>query len=580
MRRFFLTVGIVLSASLLYAQVNEDELEQNQAPITFFNYEGPQARIETRDQIRNIGYALGEVIRGGAARAGTPDRYFVIHAVGPAEDSKLDADIFGLGYDTGVDHIRNLRLIIQGYLEAAYAYSAQDAALLAGYVTIYNAVYRADWEYITGRYKEPVIAELDPARAGLSIRFDEWPGQTMLLIPLGLGLPSSLSAVDTGVVSDPRVVEELRKDEDMGIEQRRDMVDLKEREADEAEQRAEDRRQEAAEEQRQIDQERQQLNEERRAQAAGEQPEQPAGQSAGQQEAERPGRPAEEAGQPAGQQEEEQPGRPAEEAGQPAGQQEEEQPGQPAEEAGQPAGQQEAERPGQPEAGETARDEELARREEELDRRQAAVDEQREEARRDQELSEQRREEARAEREDIARDQQILLNEEPRQAGGTGLVTAVIENQTSPLGRIVRIDSATGEELERSALNTVNIRTVYNINGRYFAVAGENRGGGAIRLVEVDPESLEMITQGADDIHPQSLLWVSGADLYAVTVSGGVPYLGRFNYQLTRLARSTAAVHPFAAVLFQDGFLLTQRQDGSALILDPGTLEEPSYPAN
>jgi hypothetical protein len=543
---------MLLPAFFSFAQVNEEELEQSQAPITFFNYEGPQARIETREQIRNIGYVLGQAVRSGNNRAGTLNRYFVIHVVGPAEGSKLDADIFGLGYDTGVDHIRNLRLIIQGYLEAAYAYSAQDAALLATYITIYNVVYRADWEYVTGRYKGPVIDELDPARMGLSIRFDEWPGQTLMLIPLGLGQPNSLSAIDTGVVSDLQVREELRKDEDMGVEQRRDMVDLKEREADEAEQRAQERRQEAAEEQQQIDEERRQINEERRQideerQQINEERRQEAADE----------RQIEQGQTAEGRQEPEQPveARP-----------------------GQAAGQQEA--AGTEPENQTARDEELARREEELDRRQAEVDEKREEAQRDQDLAEQRREEAREERESIAQDQQILLNEEPRVESGPGLIAAAVENQTSPLGRIVRIDSTTGQELGRSVLNTVNIRTIYNVNGRYFAIAGENRGGGAIRLVEIDPETLEMKTQGVDDIHPQSLLWVSGADLYAVTVLGGVPYLARFNYQLTRLARSATAIHPFATVLFQDGFLLTQRQDGSALVLDPGTLEEPSYPAN
>jgi hypothetical protein len=358
-----------------------------------------------------------------------------------------------------------------------------------------------------------------------------------MLIPLGLGLPNSLSAIDTGVVSDLQVREELRKDEDMGVEQRRDMVDLKEREADEAEQRSQERRQEAAEEQRQIDEERQQIIEERR-----------------QVEQERAAEAAEAA-------------------------ERRQEPGQPVEaRPGQAAAQQEA--AGTEPENQTARDEELTRREEELDRRQAEVDEKQEEAQRDQDLAEQRREEAREERESIAQDQQILLNEEPRTESGPGLITAAIESPASPLGRMVRIDSTTGEELGRSALNTVNIRTLYNINGRYFAIAGENRGGAAIRLVEIDPESLEMKTQGADDIHPQSLLWVSGADFYALTAIGGVPYLARFNYQLTRLARSSVAIHPFATVLFQDGFLLTQRQDGSALILDPGTLEEPSYPAN
>lgn len=533
--RRFLAFGIILLVALpLSAQVNEDELERSQAPITFFNYEGPHARIETLEQIRGIGYGLGQIIRGGAARVGARNRYFVIHVTGPEEGSKLDADIFGLGYDVGVDHIRNLRLIVQGYLEAAYSYSAQDAALLARYITIYNAVYRGDWDYINGRYKGPVILELDPTQTGLSIRFDEWPGQTLMLIPLGLGQPNSLSAVDTSAVSDRLVVEEMRKDEDMGIEPRQEMVDLKEREAEEAEQRAQEQRREAAEEQRQIDEERRQIEEERR-QIEQTRPEP--------QEPPPPAQPA----QPTRPQQPEQPG-PRDQPPPAADSRQEEQ---------------------------DQRERELAEREEALDRRQEAVDEQREDARRDEELAEQKREEARQERESIAQDQQALINEEPRKESGPGIIAAIIETPDSPLGRIIRVSPDTGEEQGRSTMNMINIRTILNINGRIFAVAGENRTGAAVRLIEIDPETLDMKTQGSDDIHPQSPLWVSGADLFAITVVGGTPYLARFNYQLTRLARSSVALHPYAAVLFQEDRLLTQRQDGSALILNPQTLSEP-----
>ncbi len=141
-------------ASPLFAQVNQSELE-NLGPVEFINYEGPYSRIETRAQIRNIGYSLGQVIKDGTARTGASGRYFVIHSVSEQDGFKLDADIFGLGPDVGVDHIRNLRLIIQGYLEAAYEYTERDAALIAEYVTIYNAVYRGDIGYFGSRYKNP-----------------------------------------------------------------------------------------------------------------------------------------------------------------------------------------------------------------------------------------------------------------------------------------------------------------------------------------------------------------------------------------------------------------------------------------
>jgi multidrug efflux pump subunit AcrA (membrane-fusion protein) len=499
------------NAAMLSAQVDRAELESNQAPITFINYEGPHARIETRGQIRNIGFSAGLAVKSGTARPGSLNRYFVIHSVSPAEGNKLDADIFGLGVDTGVDHIRNLRLIIQGYLEGAYSYTSRDAALLAEYITIYNAVYRGDWDYFSGRYKTPVVQNLSREKAGISLRFDEWPGQTLMVIPLG---PGGLSAVDTSSISDKRVVDELRKEEGRGVEERKDMVDLKEREADAAEQKAEVQREAIKEEEKKIAQERAEVNRERNA---IEQERQQAREEAAQG------------------------------------------------------------------ADTRQKEEELDRREagadqksEELDKREDNLAEQREEARQTEEFAEQKSAEAQQEREEIARDQQeIIAQEDSQPRPPQGLLGASIETPDTSLGRLLRLSPATGGELKRSPLDTVNVRTLSFVGGKILAIAGENRGNGAIRLIEVNDNTLEMAKQGDDDIHPGSLLWVSGENLFAIIApaDGGL-YLGRFDTSLIKQAQSKVAVHPNASVSFQENMVLTQRTDGSAVILNAGDLTE------
>ncbi|MDR1238665.1 MAG: hypothetical protein LBK27_00995 [Treponema sp.] len=509
---FIFFAGILAGTpGLLHAQVDRTELETNQAPITFINYEGPHARIETLSQIRNIGFGPGLAVKSGTARPGSLNRYFVIHVVSPAEGNKLDADIFGLGVDSGVDHIRNLRLIVQGYLEGAYNYRSQDAALLAGYITIYNAVYRGDWNYFSGRYKTPVVQNLNRDKAGISIRFDEWPGQTLMLIPLG---PGGLSSVDTSSLSDSRVVDELRKEDDRGVDQRRDMVDLKEREADAAEQQAAVQREAIREEEQRIAQERTEVDRERDA----------------------------------------------------------------------------IDQERQQTAEDAARGEDTRQREQELDQREAEAEQRaedldqreddlaarREEARQTEEFAEQKNAEAQQERESIARDQQeIIALEDSQVQAPRGLLGASIENLGTSLGRLLRLNAATGGELQRSPLNTVNVRTLSFVGGKILAIAGENRGNGAIRLIEINNGTLEMTKQGDDDIHPGSLLWVSGADIFAITVdSGGNLRLARFDANLVRQAQSTITVHPNASAIFQENMVLTQRADGSAAILNAGDLSE------
>jgi hypothetical protein len=543
MRIGFAVALLWFPAGILHAQqVDTDELGRGQsAPITFINYEGPYARIETRNQIWNIGNEPGLIIRNGAQRTGGLARYFVIHSMTGPEDNKLDSDIFGLGIDTGVDHIRNLRLIIQGYLEGAYAYDPGDAALLAEYITIYNAVFRGDWDYFTARYKTPVVRNLESGKTGLSIRFDEWPGQTLMLIPLALGRSGTLSAVNTSSLSTPEVIREMQKDDDMGIDRRRDMVDLKEREADEAEQRAALQREAIAEEENRLAQERADVERDREASA----------QRRDELDQER-----DEIAQ------EREDLRADAEAGRvtPGEAQRRE-----AELAEREA---EADRTEEELAGQDA---ETDRREEALDRRGEALDEQREELERTEQFAEQKAEEAQQERQDIARDQQAIINRQDNQGRAAGILGVKLVNADNPLGRFVQINPDNGQEIRASALNTVNVRTVVSALGRLFAVAGENRGNGAIRIVEVDSDTLEMTKQGDDDIAPESLIWVIDDKLYAISASR---YLVRYDADLVPEARSGVTVHPYATPAFRDDTILIQRADGSLAVLDSEDLSE------
>jgi len=477
----FLIAAIIfsLTASLGYSQVNKDEL-QDLPPVVFINYEGPHAVLDTREQIRQIGVGLGSQI-SGRTEVGTINRYFVIHCVSGPEGNKIDSDIMGLGVDTGVDHIRNLRVIIQGYLQTAYNYSDKDAALLAEYITIYNAVYRGNWDYFTNRYKTQVISNLTKDKAGLSLRYDEWPGRTLLVIPLGIG---GLSSIDTSTITDKKVIEEMRKEDDQGLPQRRDMVNLIEREADKAEQQAKTQREEIKQEEKQIAQERQQVQQDQ-------------------------------------------------------------------------------------EQGKITQ-EEAKQANENLDRRQDAVEQKKEDTQKLEDFAEKKTEEAQQQRQEIAQDQQNAIAQD-----ANGVYGVTIE-KTAPtqMGRLVRINPADGKELKRSPLDTVHVRTVAFVGGRILAIAGEHKGQGAVRIIELNPLSLEMARQGNDDIKTGSLLWVNGNDLYAITIDNAKNecYLGRFNTNLELQAKSTVKIHPDGGVTIQQGKVLTQRTDGSALLLDAADL--------
>jgi hypothetical protein len=575
---FFGTMLLVLTGTAL-GQVNTEELGKGQGQVEFFNYEGPVTRIDSRAQIRDIGYTLGRAVASGALRSGSESRYFVIHGASGSEGLTLDADIFGLGASVGVDHIRNLRLIIQGYLEGAYNYAAQDANLLAQYITIYNAVYRGNWSYFSITYKQSVLRYVTPDQAGLALRFSEWPGKTLMLIPLGPGSAGSLSAIDTSSISDSQVLEELRKAEDLSIDQRKDMVAFKEREADEAEQEALRQQQAIAQEEARLAAERAALEAEQArlakdrsfAVAAQEEAAQQREQALRDQEA------ALAAQREQAEQLEAFAERKREEAQQDrqgiAGDQQglldEGVDVQGTESTGEePVAEVEA---GEGEAQGSLEQVEVEGRSNEADAmdggdlNDASPDEA---AALEEEGSENAGEAARstdAEAGDTEEQQQELSFEAVENAQVPGVVGIALAGSSSLQGNVVKINPASGAELKRTELNTITIRTVVLVDNQIIAVAGNgNRRG----LVAIDLNTLEVLYQGEDEIHQESLLWVNGRDLYGIIVSEGNCYLARFDTTLVLQAQSEIQVHPYGTLLFQDNLLSTQDAEGKAVILD------------
>jgi multidrug efflux pump subunit AcrA (membrane-fusion protein) len=252
MKRYVLVVVSLLAAwGAAALEVDVEELKKTvDREIIFINYEGPQERIEAADEIKAIGWLLAQSLAEEGERAGFLLKYSIIRALDPAVKGKFDADIFSIDREARVDHIDNIRRILAGFLEGAYGFSAEDARLLSVFVTVYNAVFRGNLPYFTEMYKPVVLGHIDADNAGLSILYSDWPGATRMLIPLSEGAQEGdLSALSTSELTEEAVIEEMRRQPDMGLEDRKDMVELKEREVEEK-QAAEERLAEEIEEER------------------------------------------------------------------------------------------------------------------------------------------------------------------------------------------------------------------------------------------------------------------------------------------------------------------------------------------
>lgn len=563
-------LACVLIAGLSALDVDRGELESASGrSVSFVNYEGPQALVETAAAIRGIGLDLGRVqaARGPAVagRAGDPGRYQVIRAVDPSVPTGFDADILVIGERAQVDHIRNLRRILAGHLEAAWGYSSRDADTLAVFITVYNAVHRGDLEFFAARYKGVVTKELSKENAGLSTRFDEWAGKSRIVIPLSSGArPGALGAVDTGVVSAKDVTESLKSEPDKGVGERQALVDLKEREADQKKAEAEKAKAEVAKEEAALAAEKDRLAAERakleadKAAAAAAAPPATGGAAAGAA-ATAPGAGTATGAPPAG----------GQAAAAPAAS------GAPA--AGPAEAAASAEAPAQ-EASLVAREAEIAKAEEAVAAKETELAAKKEEAAATEAAAESKAAEAASDRAAIAEDQKAIIAEEvatkaAAEAGGTYLLEVL--DAAYPFARIVYADLKAGKLFRASTLNSIRARSVADAGDSFVAVAGREGGTGAVRLVRVDKAELVQRAQGLVDVHPDSPVWKFGEDFYAVVkAADGGWRLGRFDRELSELARSQEALNPLGLVAESAGGLAVQAAGGGFLLLGREKLEK------
>jgi hypothetical protein len=225
---------------LLYAQVDSKELQSiGEREIIFENYTGNYDYKESVSSIEGIGKRLSDGLNNDSAKKEYHylNKYSVYHCISENEADKFNADVISIDDGARVEHIRNVRLIISSYLVNQYRYSKKDAATLAYFITIYNAVYRQDLPYFQNNFKPVVLDYITAENAGLSLKFSEWPGKSRIVIPLSKNpQKGKAGALNTSELSNKDVIDAAKaENDDMSIKERKDLVKIKEKEVKELE---------------------------------------------------------------------------------------------------------------------------------------------------------------------------------------------------------------------------------------------------------------------------------------------------------------------------------------------------------
>lgn len=522
MKRFVLTlaIAVLVSAGLSALEVNENELSSTgDTTIEFINYTGPHKVIDSISAIKAIGSGLGSQIATDPAKPASTsknNKYYVIHAVDENESGKLDADILYIGSEATVDHITNLRRIIAAYLSSAYGYNEKDADTLSVFITVYNAVYRSKIDIYKSKYKNVVIENLSTENCGLSVNYKDWPGKSEIVIPLYDVKEGGLSTVDTSVISDSSVVKSMKEDDDRNVESRKEMVDIKEREADKASEKAQEAQKKAVTEQKKLDDEKKKTGEAKK---------------------------------------------------------EAEQAQKNAEEKQKKADENPSDKKAQKEAEEAKKEAEVKKeavkeQEKKQEEQQAKTDEAKKEAKDKQALADKKENEAQNERKEIAKDQQEVQNKEAKQALMTTEFGIILTDEANMLSRLVKFNIENGEIVKNSPVSVIRNRTVYKSKDGFIAIAGENSKKGAVKLVTISEENLEISAESDAFIASDSVLVQDGSDYYCVVDESGKFYAAKFGADLSLKLKSEIQVKSGTPLTVTANGIVVTDSKGKLRLLD------------
>lgn len=550
MKKYIVVLSFLFSLSALFAiSVNETEVQTGDDTVDFINYTGRHDEVDTVEAIRGIGRGLAGAVNSG--RQGSADRYVIIHAVDSTIKSGLDADILILGERVRVDHIDNLRLIIEGYLAAAYNYSRKDAKTLAHFITIYNAVYRGKMEMFNKKYKSFVLQNLSPSKVGLSTTYSEWPGNTQIVIPLSdAQYAGTVSSVDTKAISDKEVVNKMKEQDDKDIDARKDMVALKEKEAEEARKRAEEDRQRALEKEKEAEEARKRAEETKKLE------DKKGKELKNKEEEASKARKEAETAKKKGDEDQNEKERLAKEA--------------------------------EEEANKTRKEKEdleakRLKEEEEVKEKEEEANKAKENAEHEEQFANDKEDDAQDDRKDIAKDTQKIIEDKKAEkkaetdaliaSANRGYALKVVDEDTLS-SSIVMLDLRSARSIKTSSLDTIKGRKIYKAGEYIMAIAGSSSGNSVVSLVLIDMRNLEVAKQGDDVISEKSMLVQDGDSYYAIVATGGKFYIGRFNEELMRQSLSSVSVLSYSPIIVSEEGILVQDENKNIHLLDKKELKD------
>lgn len=498
--------------------VAEDEIKKSRR-VVFENYKGGVKGVSVKELI-DAGRSLASIMEDKTVKKYL--QYSVVRVL-PSEEL-FGADIIYISDQSKIKHINAIRFILAGYFSQKFGYKYGQAYTLAVFTTYYNAIHRGDLDYFSKKYVGDLFA-FTTENIGISTKYYEWAGKTELIIPTKVSILGEKP--NLGEIGKEDVIRELKKQDDLGLDERKEMVDIRKKELEEE-------RGEIEKKEKELQEKREEL-EKRKEEISRKEEELKAKEDVSKGEISKI--------------------------------------------------EEEKRKISEEEKSLEAEEERLEKAKEEVKKEEEEIKKEEERIKKDEELLERKDDLAKKEEELKKKEEELKKKEEEvaSQEKGNRIIVGDKMYYLKKLGfrpeghydnRMFLIDINDMKIMKQSSFTNI-CGFKYYVYGEGVVVIG-NTGSHSDKhfLVLLDVNTIDPLIVGKDDIFWRSFIEFNNDFLYAITIVNNKYYLGKFDKKLNRVGISDVEVHPDTFITFYKGKIFINDKDKNIIVLDEATLKK------
>ena len=149
----------------------------------------------------------------------------------------------------------------------------------------------------------------------------------------------------------------------------------------------------------------------------------------------------------------------------------------------------------------------------------------------------------------------------------------ILSDEKNLLSRLVKFNTDTGEIIKKSPVSEIRNRIIYALGDEFIAVAGEDEGNAAIKLVTIDQVNMEITSESNETLAADSVLVRDGNDFYCVIADGSNWKIGKFDSNLVLKVKSDVNVKSSTPITITDSGVVITDNEGRLRLLNKADLK-------